>query len=209
MTGETTVLLVRHGQSEGNVSRVWTSARLGFPLTALGHEQARSVGEQLLGRGVVAVYGSPLVRAQESAAEIAAVLGLDHQVLEGVEELHVGVHEGVHDDHVGPVAEEVFGRWWRDLDLSGGFEGGETGQQIADRMAGALDLVADRHPAATSVVVSHGGAMAVGITALCSLDTRFVSTHLLANCQVVELVRAADGSWTCLAWAGQRPPVRG
>lgn len=200
------VLLVRHGQSEGNVARVWTSARGGFPLTALGHEQAQAVGEALRGRDVVAVYGSPLVRAQETAAEIGAVLGLPSGVLEGVEELHVGIHEGVHDDHVGPVAEQVFGAWWRDNDLSGGFEGGETGLQIAARMRDALDLVADKHPGQTAVVVSHGGAMAVGVVALCGLDAAFVATHLLANCQVVELERT-DGAWSCTAWAGEHPPV--
>jgi probable phosphoglycerate mutase len=202
------VLLVRHGQSEGNVARVWTSARGGFPLTALGHEQARAAGESLRGRGVVAVYGSPLVRAQETAAEIGAILGLPAYELEGVEELHVGIHEGVHDDHVGPVAEQVFGAWWRDNDLSGGFEGGETGEQIAARMRGALDRVADEHPGETAVVVSHGGAMAVGVVALCSLDASYVATHLLKNCDVVELDRDADGAWTCVSWAGERPPVR-
>jgi len=207
MTGETTVLLVRHGQSEGNIARVWTSAREGFPLTALGHEQARAVGEQLADRGIAAVFASPLVRAQQSAAEIAGVLGLDPQVLEGVEELHVGVHEGVHDEHVGPVAEQVFGAWWRDNDLSGGFEGGETGEQIAARMKAALDLVADKHPGETALVVSHGGAMAVGVVALCGLDASYVATHLLKNCDVVELVRT-DGTWTCESWAGEKPPMR-
>ena len=201
------VLLVRHGQSEGNVARIWTSARGGFPLTPLGHEQAAAVGSALAGRGVVAVYGSPLVRAQETAAGIASVLGLAHAELEGVEELHVGVHEGVHDDHVGPVAEQVFGAWWSDNDLSGGFEGGETGQEIADRMRAALDRVADTHPGEAVVVVSHGGAMAVGVVSLCSLDPSYVATHLLRNCDVVELERA-EGAWSCLAWAGERPPTR-
>lgn len=202
------ILLVRHGQSEGNVARVWTSARGGFPLTELGHEQARAVGATLIGRDVVAVYGSPLVRAQETAAEIALLLCLAHGELEGVEELHVGVHEGVHDDTVGPVAEQVFGAWWRDNDLSGGFEGGETGLQIAARMREALTLVADKHDGETTVVVSHGGAMAVGVIALCDLDPAFVATHLLKNCEVVELERDADGAWTCTSWAGERPPRR-
>ncbi|MGD9955800.1 MAG: histidine phosphatase family protein [Candidatus Nanopelagicales bacterium] len=201
------VLLVRHGQSEGNVARVWTSARGGFPLTALGHEQARSVGSALAGRDVVAVYGSPLVRAQETAAEIGAILGLPAYELEGVEELHVGIHEGVHDDHVGPIAEQVFGAWWRDNDLSGGFEGGETGLQIAERMRAALDLVADKHAGESVVVVSHGGAMAVGVIELCGLDPAYVATHLLKNTDVVELVRT-DGVWICESWAGERPPTR-
>lgn len=209
MAESSRVLLVRHGQSEGNVARVWTSARGGFPLTELGHVQARAAGESLRGRDVVAVYGSPLVRAQQTAAEIGAVLGLPSEVLEGVEELHVGIHEGVHDDHVGPVAAEVFGAWWRDNDLSGGFEGGETGVEIAARMRSALDLVADKHPGETAVVVSHGGAMAVGVVALCSLDAAYVATHLLKNCDVVELERDDEGAWVCAAWAGERPPVRG
>ena len=160
------------------------------------------------GRDVVAVYGSPLVRAQESAAEIAAVLGLQHGELEGVEELHVGVHEGVHDDTVGPVAEQVFGAWWRDNDLSGGFEGGETGLQIAARMRDALDLVADEHARR-----DHGRGVArrarwPSASSRCAGSTAaFVASHLLTNCDVVELERTG-GAWTCTSWAGERPPVR-
>jgi probable phosphoglycerate mutase len=106
------------------------------------------------------------------------------------------------------VAEQVFGAWWRDNDLSGGFEGGETGEQIAARIRSALDLVADKHAGETAVVVSHGGAMAVGVVAVCSLDAAYVATHLLKNCDLVELERDADGAWTCTSWAGERPPTR-
>jgi probable phosphoglycerate mutase len=196
------LLVARHGQSEGNVARVWTSAREGYPLTELGRTQARALGESFVGRDVVAVYASPLPRAQQTAHEVGTVLGLPVAVLEGVEELHVGHHEGGHDDEVGPIAEEVFGRWWRDGDLSSGFPGGETGEQIAARVRRALDAVADRHDGSTAVVVSHGGAMALGITALAdNLDAAFVSQHILANTEVVELERTASG-WRCVSWAG-------
>jgi probable phosphoglycerate mutase len=196
------VLVVRHGQSEGNVARVWTSSRVGYPLTDLGREQARSVGRSLAGTDVAAVYGSPLPRARETAELIAAALGLQAAVLDGVEELHVGRHEGQHDDEVGPVAAEVFGRWWRDGDLSDGFPGGETGEQIAARVRHALDQVADRHAGGTAVVVSHGGAMAVGITSLAdNLDPAFVSQHILANTEIVDLERSG-AAWRCRTWAG-------
>jgi probable phosphoglycerate mutase len=204
----TRVLLVRHGQSEGNVGRIWTSAREGFPLTELGHEQARAVGETLVGRDVVAVYGSPLLRAQQTAAEIAGVLGLEPRTLEGVEEMHVGVHEGGHDDHVGPVAIEVFGRWWRDGDLSGGFDGGETGEQITSRFSGALDEVVGAHPDGTAVVVSHGGAMALSVAHLAGLDPLWVSQNFLKNTAVVELERSGN-AWTCTSWAGEAPQLLG
>lgn len=198
----TRVLVLRHGQSEGNVAQVWTSAFDGYPLTPHGRDQARAAGERLAAHGVSSIYASPLPRAQQTAAELGAVLGLPVSTLDGVQELDVGVHEGQHDDTVGPVALAVFGAWWREEDLSAGFPGGETGHQIVARMRSALDTVADRHEGATTVVVSHGGAMAVGLQSLCdNLDALFVSQHILGNCELVELRRDADG-WHCESWAG-------
>jgi probable phosphoglycerate mutase len=199
---ETRVLVLRHGQSEGNVAQVWTSSLEGWPLTDRGREQARAAGERLASRDVTALYASPLPRAQQTAAEVGAVLGLTVETLHGVHELDVGIHEGEHDEKVGPVALQVFGAWWREEDLSVGFPGGETGLQIVERMRTALDSVADTHEGTTTVVVSHGGAMAVGLQSLCdNLDAMFVSQHILANCELVELRRDADG-WHCDVWAG-------
>jgi broad specificity phosphatase PhoE len=199
---DTRVLVLRHGQSEGNVAQVWTSALDGYPLTETGRAQARRAGERLVDHGVTALYASPLPRAQQTAQEVGAVLGLPVATLEGVHELDVGIHEGAHETEVGPVALEVFGRWWREEDLSAGFPGGENGFEIVARMREALDSVADRHEGATSVVVSHGGAMAVGLNEICdNLDSLFVSQHILANCELVEL-RRDDAGWHCDAWAG-------
>jgi len=203
----TRLLVMRHGESEGNVARIWTSARVGYPLTERGRAQARAAGGRVADRGVSAVYGSPLVRAHETAAEVAEVLGLEVRVLEGVEELHVGVHEGSHDDDVAPIAMEVFGRWMREGDLEHGFQGGETGHQIAARMSEALNRVADAHPDEAIVVVSHGGSMAVGVAALCdNIGVEFVGEHMLRNTDVVEIVRS-DAGWQCVAWAGRVPEI--
>ncbi len=69
-------------------------------------------------------------------------------------------------------------------------------------MRAALDSVADRHEGGTVVVVSHGGAMALGLGSMCdNLDTLFVSQHILANCDLVELRRDGAG-WRCDSWAG-------
>jgi 2,3-bisphosphoglycerate-dependent phosphoglycerate mutase len=199
---EARVLLMRHGESEGNVANVWTSSHVGYPLTDKGHVQAREAGERFREEGVSALYASRIPRAQETAAEIGDVLALPVRTLAGVEEFDVGVHEGVHDDDVAPVAAEVFGRWMRDGDLSAGFEGGESGESVVARMLACLDLVADENPAATSVVVSHGGAIAISAPVICdNLTAEVVVTNLLGNCDVVELERGPDG-WRCLRWAG-------
>jgi probable phosphoglycerate mutase len=124
-----------------------------------------------------------------------------------VEELHVGVHEGKHDDEVAPIAMDVFGRWLRDGDFDHGFEGGETGTQIARRVSEALNGVADRHAGETIAVVSHGGAMAVGLGALCdNLPVGWLGDHLLANADIVEAVRTEAG-WHCVMWADRVPPT--
>jgi probable phosphoglycerate mutase len=202
----TRVLVMRHGQSEGNVARIWTSARTGYPLTDLGREQARTAAEPLRDAGIEAAYHSPLVRARQTAQEAAAVLGVETHDLPGVEELHVGVLEEKHDDEVAPIAIDVFGRWLHLGDLDHGFEGGETGRQVADRVAAALAAVADSHDGGTALVVSHGGAMALGLTAMsANLTPRFAADHLLENAEVVDLVRDDDGTWRCVSWAGLAP----
>jgi probable phosphoglycerate mutase len=89
----------------------------------------------------------------------------------------------------------------RDGDLSAGFEGGESGDSVVARMRACLDLVADENPGTTSVVVSHGGVIAIATPVICdNLGAEVVVANLLANCDVVELERDADG-WRCLRWA--------
>jgi probable phosphoglycerate mutase len=201
----TRIVVMRHGQAECNVPPIWTSAVEGYPLTQVGWEQARAAGEALRGRDVVAIHASPLLRAQQTAAAVGEALGLTPETLLGIEEMHVGVHEGGSYEDVGPIAVGVFERWWRDGDLDHGWEGGETGRDITSRIARALADVAAAHPGETSLVVSHGGAIAVGLTEMCEeLGPAFVAQNFLENTATVEIV-LDDGRWHCESWAGAPP----
>jgi broad specificity phosphatase PhoE len=187
--GVTRFYFIRHGESTGNATNVWTSSPHGYPLTDRGHQQARDVGERLRDADLDVIFSSNLVRAKETAAEIGGVLELQTTVIDGVQELHVGVHEGSHDDEVAPIAQEVFTAWLGAGDLSGGFAEGETGEQIVSRFL---------------AVVAHGGVLALGLAALCpNLPALTVATHLLANCDVVEVKRSVTGEWSCMSWAGR------
>jgi broad specificity phosphatase PhoE len=202
--GVTRFYFIRHGESTGNATNVWTSSPHGYPLTDRGHQQARDVGERLRDADLDVIFSSNLVRAKETAAEIGAVLELPTTVIDGVQELHVGVHEGSHDDEVAPIAQEVFTAWLGAGDLSGGFAEGETGEQIVSRFLVAVTGVADEHPGRTIAVVAHGGVLALGLGALCpNLPTLTVATHLLANCDVVEVELSVTGEWSCRSWAGR------
>ena len=201
----TRVALVRHGQSTGNVARVWTSAPEKYPLTDLGRRQAAGVAATLEGDGVQVVYTSGILRARQTAAVMASRLAVPMVQVPGLEELHVGIHEEGHDDDVAPVAATVFRGWLVDGDLDHGFEGGETGRTAADRFGTVLDSLVRRHPDQRVAAVSHGGVMALGLAVLCdNLTPSFVARHLLENCARVDLLHDDDG-WHCESWAGFAP----
>jgi hypothetical protein len=71
MAEQTRVHLVRHGEVY-NPDGVLYGRLPGFRLSDKGNRQAQAVAEALSGRDVVAVIASPLQRAQETAAPIAA-----------------------------------------------------------------------------------------------------------------------------------------
>jgi broad specificity phosphatase PhoE len=76
---ETLIHLVRHGQVE-TPQRVLYGCLPGYHLSARGRQQAELLGRWFAGRAVLAVVSSPLERATETAAPIAASHGLEVEV---------------------------------------------------------------------------------------------------------------------------------
>jgi broad specificity phosphatase PhoE len=72
----TEVHVMRHGEVH-NPSGILYGRLAGYHLSERGHTQAQAVADALAGRDIVAVVASPLQRAQETAAPIAAAHGLD------------------------------------------------------------------------------------------------------------------------------------
>ncbi len=74
---ETTVVhLLRHGEVH-NPSGILYGRLPGYNLSELGQLMAKTVAKAVAGRDITAVYSSPLERAQQTAAPVAAALGLD------------------------------------------------------------------------------------------------------------------------------------
>jgi broad specificity phosphatase PhoE len=73
------MILMRHGQSEFNLAFTQTRRDPGIhdpKLTPLGHEQAREAARALRGEKLTRIIASPYTRALQTAAPIAAALGL-------------------------------------------------------------------------------------------------------------------------------------
>lgn len=150
----TVLLLCRHGQSEWNAQRrIQGQSPEAGGLTQQGRWEAQQLGRRLQALNVTALYASDLLRAQETAQIVSAVLGLAVQPDSRWREIDLGVWQGLTPD-------EVDQRWPGDeiraLDLPRG-EVGETFTALSQRTLAALHDLAARHPGQTIAVVSHGG----------------------------------------------------
>ncbi|MFE3022639.1 bifunctional RNase H/acid phosphatase [Nocardia tengchongensis] len=149
----TRLLLLRHGQTELSVQ--WRySGRGNPPLTELGREQAAKAAAMLARKGgIEAIVCSPLSRARETAAAAGQALGLPVRELPGLTETDFGAWEGMTFQEARDHDPELHARWLGDPSLPA--PGGESFDQVRERVeAVRRDLVA-MYPGANVLVVSH------------------------------------------------------
>jgi broad specificity phosphatase PhoE len=151
MSERTVVHLLRHGEVE-NPGKILYGRLPGFHLSALGRKMADRAAETLAGRDVRAVIASPLERAVETAAPVAAVFGLqltmDERLIESAN-VFEGLTVGVGDGSLRSPR-----HWWylrNPLRPSWG----EPYVQVAARLHAAVDDVRRRVAGHEAVVVSH------------------------------------------------------
>src|SRR6266850_2508362 len=90
----TQLLLIRHGQSEGNAEQRF-GGHTATPLSALGRRQAQATAQALASEPLSAIYSSDLVRAIETATPLAQLTGVEIEATESFRERSVGVMEGL------------------------------------------------------------------------------------------------------------------
>ena len=192
----TTLLLVRHGETDWNSERRW-QGHADRPLNERGREQARVLGAELAGRRIDAIYSSDLLRARETAEIVAAELRLELRVDPGLREVDVGSWSGLAHGEIEASDPDGFRRW---QEGGKGWEHGESYEEMGERVVATVLEIAAAHPDETLVVVSHGGSIRACRAAAAGLDygqSRVAGIGSTENCAVVEL-RAAKGSLTVL-----------
>lgn len=150
---ESSLVLIRHGEGEHNVQHIWSETA---PLTEMGQMQALKRGEDLLTQGfssenIAVVYVSPRLRTRQTARMLVeAGLFSDEQIIydERLREVNVGALEGK------PMVP------WGDEDLwdlpFASVMGGETIQQVQERMGNFLSEVLLKEYRGHVFVISHG-----------------------------------------------------
>ncbi|HTY71736.1 MAG TPA: histidine phosphatase family protein [Actinomycetes bacterium] len=151
MSTETLVHLVRHGEVE-NPTGVLYGRLPGYHLSELGRQMAEVVAKHLADRDVTHVVSSPLERAQETAAPIAAAHSLevatDGRLVEASNHFQ-GLAFGVGDGSLRHP------RHWRYLTNPFRPSWGEPYRELVARMTLAVEGARDAARGHEAVCVSH------------------------------------------------------
>ena len=132
----TTLLLVRHGETDWNRDGRWQGGS-DTQLNDLGREQARALADELDGN-IDVVYSSDLARARETADIVAAKLGLEVRVDPRLRERSFGSWEGLTTLEIEERFADSHRRW-----QAGEGAGADDAEAFEDFSARVNDFLAD------------------------------------------------------------------
>ena len=190
------VFVARHGEAAYETELVTDD---GGSLTRGGREQARRLAERLRDARISRVWTSSMSRAVQTAEIVAAELGVDVLVREGLREYAVGELAGTTLDERA-YAGAAFDAWLGG-DPEAQIPGGDRIDEFVARVTGSLQEVADQHPGEAVLVISHGGAILAALPPLVGIPPERVRGLTLPNCGVIEVEADAEG-WRLVRWDG-------
>ncbi len=150
---ETTIYLIRHGESEGNKEGKFRG-RMDFPLTEQGIQQAKDLRDELKGVKFTAIYTSPLRRAYDTAKILAEPHGLEPIVEEGFINISLGEWEGMPKEEIKRGYPELWQLWITEPEKLQ-IPDAETLDQVMERSVAALKRIVREHKGGIVAVVTH------------------------------------------------------
>lgn len=205
------VLFVRHAESQINIMPELEIPRhalppdsgVTYPLTKRGMQQAKALGEKLASDDLIAIYTSTRMRCIQTATAIA----LPHEMPIGISEEIVEIAFTDPAASMGMIereeAEAVIAKWDAG-DIDAAAPGGESLRELFQRFLPFAIETIGRHAGSpgTLVFVSHGGALAAGLTQIFpNISRQFVSAHLFDNTETAT-GQFVDGALVCVDWHG-------
>jgi ribonuclease H / adenosylcobalamin/alpha-ribazole phosphatase len=151
--GEPTVtVLLRHGQTPMSVQQRY-AGRSDVPLTDVGVQQAAAAAKRLASADVGVIVTSPLLRAVQTAQEVAAVTGAAVVTDDGFREADFGAWDGLTFAEVRERWPSEVSTWLADPDVAP--PGGESFADVSARVTAALDRVLADREGQRVLIVSH------------------------------------------------------
>ncbi|MFD3570538.1 bifunctional RNase H/acid phosphatase [Streptomyces sp. NPDC058671] len=156
MGAPATFVLLRHGETALTPEKRFSGSGGTDPeLSAAGLRQAQAVAEALAARGTIQeIVSSPLTRCRQTAAAVAARLGLDVRIEQGLRETDFGAWEGLTFGEVRERHPEDLDAWLASPKAAP-TGGGESFAAVARRVAAARDRLTAAHAGRTVLLVTH------------------------------------------------------
>ena len=149
----TTVLAIRHGQTESNISGYY----MGWSqedLNQKGYEQVQLLSERLRNTPIDAIYTSPLKRARTTAETVAKPHNIEPVPLNDLIEINLGDWQGLH-------ASDIMKKWpdiWQQSRVDPSilsWPNGESFVQTAQRSVRAFNSIVEANQGKLVAVVTH------------------------------------------------------
>jgi probable phosphoglycerate mutase len=152
---ETTLYLLRHGESTANVGDVFAAQRLDADLAESGVRQASAWAERLKDFPISVVYASSLRRARRTAEIVCRSLGVEPIFTSALMEVDVGDLEGKsYTDPPNRREYEGVLSLWEQGDHQESFRGGEALCDAEARLRGLLAEI-ERHGSGHILLAGH------------------------------------------------------
>jgi broad specificity phosphatase PhoE len=167
-TGDSGLLLARHGQTDDNLEPLRAQGFSDTPLNAVGLEQAHALASRVAADfDVRSLWASDLARARVTAEIVGERIGLSARLDPRLREGNRGDWEGRRFVDIARDEPDTYAAWMR-----GGagfrFPSGESLQEHSDRVWEALEQIRAESPLPALVVCHRGSIRAV----LCRFDPR-------------------------------------
>jgi probable phosphoglycerate mutase len=199
----TLVLLVRHGKTP-TTGQVLPGRAPGLHLGELGVEQAQAAADRIANlafRGkaqhtrrpksrVSAVYASPMERTHETAAPIAAAVGLRVRSNRGLLEADFGSWTGRTLADLYKLPE-----WQQVQKYPSGFRfpDGESFAEMQQRITSTIAGLVERHPGETIVAVSHADPIKAAVAHAMGIHLDLFQRVVVGPCSISAILYGTGG----------------
>ena len=194
MSVNTHVVIIRHGQSQGNAEGRF-GGHTDTPLSPRGRRQAQATAKALAAEKFSAIYSSDLPRAIETASPLARLTGVQLETTDALRERSVGVMEGLTFEEAAEQHPEQYQALLR-RDFEHVLLGGESYRQTLDRASRQLDDAIEQHKGGRIVCFAHTGTICILILHLMgALDAPDLKPVWIAtaNCGIARFELRDDG----------------
>jgi len=186
----TTVLLIRHGQANSNV----TGFYMGWSdedLSEIGYTQARSLSSRLASLPIASVYSSPLQRTHTTATILAKPHGLEVETSDDLIEIRLGEWQGLHIDEVRQRWPELWQQSRTDpSELT--MPNGESFQQVTERAIRGFEKIIASNQGKQVIIVSHEIVVKVLVAYALGVSNSIYRRFEINNASL-SIIRVIDG----------------